>query len=68
MNQDNQRINWIDMAKGYGIIAVFIGHMVQNSALGLFVYSFHLPLFFFLSGYLFKPEASFVSFLKKKPR
>ena len=68
MNQDNQRINWIDMAKGYGIIAVFIGHMVQNSALGLFVYSFHLPLFFFLSGYLFKPEADFVSFLKKKAR
>ena len=65
---DNRRINWIDMAKGYGIIAVFIGHMVQNSLLGLFVYSFHLPLFFFLSGYLFNPNDRFGAFIKKKCR
>ncbi|MCR5098302.1 MAG: acyltransferase family protein [Lachnospiraceae bacterium] len=65
---EKKRINWIDMAKGYGILAVFIGHMVQSSALGLFVYSFHLPLFFFLSGYLFKADDGFGSFIKKKSR
>ncbi len=68
MKQDSNRINWIDMAKGYGIIAVFIGHMVQNSPLGLFVYSFHLPLFFFISGYLFKEGDGLGVFLKKKCR
>ena len=56
------------MAKGYGIIAVLIGHMVQGSVLGVFVYSFHLPLFFFLSGYLFKSSDKFTDFLKKKCR
>ncbi len=63
---EDQRINWIDMAKGYGILAVFIGHMVQNSVLGSFVYSFHLPLFFFISGYLFKSGGNLGGFLKKK--
>ena len=56
------------MAKGYGILAVFVGHMVQSSPLGLFVYSFHLPLFFFISGYLFKTDGHFGSFIKKKAR
>ena len=63
---DKERITWIDMAKGFGIIAVFIGHMVQNSPLGSFVYSFHMPLFFFLSGYLFTSGQGFLKFLKKK--
>ena len=63
-----RRINYIDMAKGYGILAVLIGHLVQSSILGTFVYSFHLPLFFFISGFLFRPEESFGNFLKHKAR
>ena len=64
----SKRITWVDMAKGYGMIAVLIGHLVQGSFLGDFVYSFHLPLFFFLSGYLFNADTDFISFLKKKGR
>ncbi len=67
-HMESKRIEWIDMAKGYGILCVFVGHMVQSSALGLFVYSFHLPLFFFLSGFLFNPGDNFFAFLKKKCR
>ncbi len=67
-NMETKRITWVDMAKGYGIIAVFIGHLVQGGMLGNFVYSFHLPLFFFLSGYLFHANVDFLTFLKKKAR
>ncbi len=58
------------MAKGYGILAVFTGHLVQGTLIGNFVYSFHLPLFFFISGYLFNTDKylSFVSFLKHKAK
>ena len=73
MNSDitsKNRIPWIDMAKGYGILAVFLGHLVQGSPLGDFVYSFHLPLFFFISGFLFSTDKylSFGSFLKHKEK
>ena len=68
MGMQTKRITWVDMAKGYGMIAVLIGHLVQGSMLGNFVYSFHLPLFFFLSGYLFHADMDFISFLKKKAR
>jgi acyltransferase len=66
MNAENvtQRISWIDNAKALGIIAVFYGHIVEKifttyaiPTAGLqykLIYSFHIPLFFLLSGYLVK--------------
>ena len=56
------RIKFIDYAKGYGIFLVALGHVLRGlEDLGLedstlagfvdaWVYSFHMPLFFFLSG------------------
>jgi len=46
------RIGYIDMSKGLAIILVIIGHssFVPNNA-KLLLYSFHIPLFFFLSGF-----------------
>ncbi len=47
----------IDIAKGFAIVLVIIGHIVtvRNFAF-LWIFSFHMPLFFFLSGMTFKPE------------
>lgn len=64
---NNQRILWIDMAKGYGIILVIIGHW-NIPYLTDYLYAFHIPLFFFLSGVVFSLKYDFVSFLKTKVR
>ena len=40
-----------DMMKGIGIILMLVGHMGFPSWVNQFIYSFHMPLFFFLSGY-----------------
>jgi fucose 4-O-acetylase-like acetyltransferase len=49
-----QHINFIDTAKGICILLVLLGH-VYEIPLPLFkyIYSFHMPAFFFISGYLF---------------
>ncbi|NOW21736.1 acyltransferase family protein [Clostridium butyricum] len=55
----------IDIMKGIGIIAVLFGHVSQNKLLNVWIYSFHMPLFFFLSGitgYISKKE----NFFEKK--
>lgn len=62
----NKRIEWIDIAKGIGIILVVLGHVVASyheaslytdnvvfSFFSQFVYSFHMALFMLLSGYLY---------------
>lgn len=53
------RLEFIDYAKGLAILLVVIGHLLQYNLVGtsskdLFdmIYSFHMPLFMFLSGYV----------------
>lgn len=55
---DNRRIEWIDAVKGIGIMLVVVGHMTIPHLAKLFIYSFHMPLFFFISGYLHKRNFS----------
>ena len=52
------RLNWIDWAKAIAISFVVFGHTPQTvgSPLVCFITQFHIPLFFFISGYLTKKE------------
>ena len=77
------RINWIDFGKGFSIFLVLVGHVLlglyqsekfptANNILSLLiaqVYIFHIPVFFALSGYFFKPVSDlneFWQYAKKK--
>jgi len=52
---EQKRLQSFDIAKGIGIILMIIGHCgVNNQYLNNFIYSFHMPLFFIISGYFFK--------------
>lgn len=58
MNTQN-RDNAIDIAKGIGILLVIVGHtggLPADTYIHHFIYSFHMPLFFILGGFLFKPS------------
>ncbi len=49
------RYNWVDWVKVIGIWLVTLGHgNLVSEEMQQFIYSFHMPLFFVLSGYLFK--------------
>lgn len=61
------RIEWIDALKGFAIFTVVLGHCITDAlssntfpvyhdfltAFKDFIYIFHMPLFFTISGYLF---------------
>lgn len=55
-----RRIQWIDIAKCIGIILVLIGHISQNKNIHTFIYSFHMPLFFIISGYLYHDKDNYI--------
>ncbi len=66
-----QRLDYIDIAKGIGILCVIWGHIVTpHNFSARFIYSFHMPLFFFLSGMFFNggKYTSFLDFIKKRGR
>jgi len=46
----------ISIAKGIGITLMVIAHAIVSGYLHNFIYLFHMPLFFFVSGYFFKKE------------
>lgn len=50
------RLEWIDVARGIGIIAVVMGHVWTRGPVRDAMYSFHMPLFFLLSGLLSRPQ------------
>ena len=64
-----QRIEWIDIAKGIGMILVIAGHCFQLDRCHP-IYSFHMPLFFFLSGILISNpnKIGIVAFIEKKSK
>ena len=65
----SKRIEYLDIAKGIGILLVVLGHN-DFEVISLFVqrliYSFHMPMFFFLSGYFIDPSVPFFDFFKKR--
>lgn len=62
-----ERIKWLDSVKGLAILLVVIGHTLRGyTSAGMYkdiggileyidftIYSFHMPLFFIISGYLY---------------
>ncbi len=63
------RYTYIDAAKGVGAILVIIGHLGINYYLTLWIYMFHMPLFFFISGFLEKePENLKIDIVHKAQR
>lgn len=63
--QSAGRIKYIDTAKAFGICFVILGHCFLPQYICTYIYSFHMPLFFILSGLTFK-SGSFKEFVKKK--
>lgn len=51
----------VDILRGIGIILVIIGHLrhmiPDDSPINLVIYSFHMPLFLIVSGYLFAAKS-----------
>lgn len=64
-----QRLIHVDRLKGFAIFLVVLGHVIQfnssnftSNPLFSVIYSFHMPLFFFISGYLAEKTTKSVDF------
>ena len=60
-----ERLSWLDVLKGIGIILVAIGHIYSNRTVFNWLYSFHMPLFFFAAGLVYK-EKPIIADIKRR--
>lgn len=56
MRQIKDRIRYVDIAKGIGMVLVIWGHIRETGLGNAMIYAFHMPMFFILSGMLFSKE------------
>lgn len=66
--QSDSRISWVDMAKGWGILFVIYSHLCTGYLPSRWMFTFHIPLFFFLSGYVFNGNRPLRMFVLRKVR
>ena len=53
--ENTKRLDYLDYAKGFGIILVVLGHIYDiSNPIKIWLYSFHMPLFFIISGLLIR--------------
>jgi polysaccharide biosynthesis protein PslL len=65
----SNRIQYIDIARGIGILLVVLGHndfALVSPFIYQVIYSFHMPLFFFLSGFFINPSTGFWEFVRRR--
>lgn len=67
MKCQSDKIRFVTQAQLIGCLLVVLGHSIPLSwnvpsiiyNIDVFIYTFHMPLFFFISGYLFEKTASY---------
>lgn len=63
------REHWLDLAKAIGIILVVWAHALpKDNYMWIWINSFHMPLFFCISGYLYSCKGDFLPYVVKKVR
>lgn len=68
MKLKKERIEWIDIARALTMFCVIVGHITPIGDIHTFMYSFHVPAFFFLSGMVTSCRGSFLQHTAKKIR
>ncbi|WP_294959916.1 acyltransferase family protein [uncultured Fibrobacter sp.] len=70
MGMEAKRLDYVDIAKGLAMLAIVWGHIMLVGWSHDFVYGFHIFIFFFLSGMMFRKEKydSVLSLIKKRYR
>lgn len=60
ITKSKQRIPYIDVFRGICMLLVILGHSIgtPENIINRFILSFHMPIFFFISGYCFHPKTN----------
>ncbi len=68
--KNHKRIEWIDLCKFIAIFYMVWGHVGMTAPMDQYIHVFHMPIFFFLSGYVLNLDkvANFKTYLIKKTK
>lgn len=67
MKTKSTRLQYIDIAKGIAMICIILGHL-GNASINRIVFTFHVPIFFFITGYFTNKKRDLNGFIKNKAK
>ena len=59
----SKSIDWINILKGVGVLFVVVGHL--STPMSKFIFSWHMPLFFFVSGFFINKDTPITDHIVK---
>lgn len=62
-----KRLQYVDIARGIAMICIILGHL-GNPSINRVVFTFHVPIFFFITGYFTNNKRRLPEFAKNKLR
>ena len=62
-----RRLQYLDAVRGFAMICIVLGHL-GIADINRFVFTFHLPIFYLITGYFINKTGSYREFVKKKFR
>ena len=63
----SKRLDYMDVFRGIGIVLMIMGHIDFGNKFDYFIHAFHMPMFFFISGFFYKKkECKVCTFVAKK--
>lgn len=51
--EEKGRIEWIDICKAIAVYFMVLGHVGVSKSVNIFIHSFHMPIFFIMSGFCY---------------
>ena len=51
-----KRVEYFDIFRGIGIVFMLMGHVDFGMKFNIYIHAFHMPIFFFVSGYFYNPD------------
>ena len=58
MSREKSRVEYIDLFRAIGIILMIMGHIKFGSHFDKWIHAFHMPMFFFISGWFYRRKDS----------
>lgn len=63
------RLDYIDVFRSLGILAMIMGHIGFGERFDYFIHAFHIPMFFFISGFFYRKKCCSISkYIQRKAK
>lgn len=64
--EETRRDDAVDLVRTWGLLAIVVGHLWSGELIRNGIYTWHVPLFFLLTGYLWKEGKSYRAMVRAK--